>query len=306
MPPKLDTEKRPPGRPRKYPITKPIKVNGIVDSPTNADYIVEFIYFDAVLIKKLFNIYQSASSSNICIIFTPVDIIIKAKDHLKQNKIKVHIDCRKVNRYYYDKNYLKNDKLRIWIEQNDIQRILSIIDATCSSFSIILEKSSYRKNINTVITTQIKNVSTRETISTIKLVTLKESEEQEEFFIENNAEYNLEFSIDSKELKKDISYISGFKNSLYLDIEKHREEPLTFRFNDNKIRFLDESQMNLKFNCKEDIFSVSVKLSYIKQFTMNIISDKVRIYTANNEDIKFEMIANKDIYVNIWSKKYTP
>lgn len=306
----VSKKKKPPGRPRKKPMAKPIEKLGLVTKPTNPDYIMEFTYDNPNAIKKVFSLLKDMSVQNIKVIFNKKSIVMKARDHMKKNNIKIEIDTRRVNSYYFNSDFLKDNPLSIGLCQERFNRVLSIVGTNTSLFKFISTKQNYRESITTQMASQSDTGIPKIRDSINELISITDDVD----FKEDDVDYKLIFELDAKDFKKEIAYYHTLE-AQYIDITKDYDDPLTFKCSEkhskgkHSVKFPSSTKMNLisTLNPAEDLFSVSVKLDYIKQFSSSLISDKIKISAHDEKPMKFEMNVEDDnnkgstIKVTIWT-----
>ena len=107
--------------------------------------------------------------------------------------------------------------------------------------------------------------------------------------------YPLKFELTGKYFKKLINDVSTF--SEIFTIEKVNNNPLQFIYKNinNTIKGFnickDSSKIKLQSSLSEnDIFSVSVRIDYIKALSNSLLSEKIKIYADSENDLVFNLL----------------
>lgn len=139
--------KRRPGRPPSAPKKEPVIKHGIQSVPKCEENLVEFIYDQPILIKKISGFFRLLAAENIQILFRPTELIIYTHDYEKKSHVKVTIDATKLNHYYCEAEY------DIGLSCEEFERIMRKIDKHYSQIIIIID----RENINKELTVRLEN-----------------------------------------------------------------------------------------------------------------------------------------------------
>ena len=278
--------KRSVGRPRLIQRIDPLPKLGILNNPSNDDNLVELSYDNVSIFKKIFNLLKTMNVKEINIQFNNNYTKIFGIDHLEKNLINIKIDSNKLNHYYCE------HPINITLDPKNLDKITQKIDKHYSLFSIILKKKSYRNNIIIILNNKILSIDESHIINLI------ETNVDYDTFNDKSVDYNLyplKFELTGKYFKKLINDVSTF--SEIFTIEKVNNNPLQFIYKNinNTIKGFnickDSSKIKLQSSLSEnDIFSVSVRIDYIKALSNSLLSDKIKIYADSENDLVFNLL----------------
>jgi hypothetical protein len=278
--------KRSVGRPRLIQRIDPLPKLGILNNPSNEDNLVELSYDNVSIFKKIFNLLKTMNVKEINIQFNSNYTKIFGIDHLEKNLINIKIDSNKLNHYYCE------HPINITLDPKNLDKITQKIDKHYSLFSIILKKKSYRNNIIIILNNKILSIDESHIINLI------ETNVDYETFNDKSVDYNLyplKFELTGKYFKKLINDVSTF--SEIFTIEKVNNNPLQFIYKNinNTIKGFnickDSSKIKLQSSLSEnDIFSVSVRIDYIKALSNSLLSEKIKIYADSENDLVFNLL----------------
>jgi hypothetical protein len=113
--------------------------------------------------------------------------------------------------------------------------------------------------------------------------------------------YPLKFELPGKYFKKLINDISIFSD--LFTIEKVNNNPLRFIYKNinNTIKGYnickDHSKLKLESTLtSDDIFSVSIRIDYIKALSNSLLSDTIKIYADKENDIIFNLLIDNGVF----------
>lgn len=281
--------KRSVGRPRLIQRSDPLPKLGILNTPSNDDNLVELSYDNVSVFKKIFSLLKTMNVKEINIQFNTNYARIFGIDHLEKNLINIKIDANKLNHYFCD------SPINITLDPKNLDKITQKIDKHYSLFSIILKKKSYRNSIIIILNNKILSIDESHIINLIE--TNMDYNVMNEKTIDYNL-YPLQFELTGKYFKKLINDVSSF--SEIFTIEKINNSPLQFIYKNinNTIKGYnickDSDKINLQTNLSEtDIFSVSLRIDYIKSLSNALLSDKIKIYAHNDNDLVFNLLIDQ-------------
>ncbi len=273
-------EKKKPGRPRKKVLTTPIEVCGIVHEPADKGDIMELVYSNPSLFKKLLQLYKQFDAGEIELSFTHVGLTIQCRDHLGKSNICTTIDGRCMNLYYCKM------PVRIYVTHGDLERILGVINKNHSKITFIL-----REDYRSVMYINIRDIEYSSDESYDIDVVFKQTDESAQVGIDDDTDYPVKFKVTSKHLKNKINNIRKF--SQFLIIQKAGNGPVQLTFDKaQRVNFTsaynDPDKIELKSTiADDDVFSVSVNIDYIRPFSSSNIGDDVYISADKTRKISF-------------------
>jgi hypothetical protein len=261
--------KKRPGRPRKKTITAPFEVKGVVDQPTAPENVVEVVYENPRIFKKLFTLYKSYVVDDLIIDFAAETISMITKSHTGKTISFATFNCKLLNHYY-----CKAAK-RICVRRECLSDIFKSLDKVHCKITFLL-KEEFQKSILYII---IKDCEMdNEQNYEVELIEKFDNTIPNSIDDEN---YPLKFELPSKNFKKIIADISNLSNML--TVQKRGEEPLEFTYEQAKkinmtLVFKNHDKIKLRSAVDPgDILSASVMIPYIKPFSNSNIGDNVLI-----------------------------
>lgn len=274
----VDNRKKP-GRPRKKAPVVSIETRGIIAAPVNEGDIVELVYGNPSLFKKILQMLKAFEVGEIEMCFDPEGLNIYAVDHLNKSNIYVSIAGKYMNLYYC------KQPLRICVKRNSMDKVFGSIGQNHYKITFIL-KEDYRSTMYMIVKDlEYDNDDSYE----VDVVFRPENIMPE--VQDNDADYPVKFMISSKHFKSRIGSIRKLSGTL--TIQKCGDQPLQFTF-DKAQRvnwtgvYHDPGKINLQANIPpNDIFNVSVSIDYIKPFSTSIIGDDVYIAADKRKKMSF-------------------
>ncbi len=284
-------KKRSVGRPRLIQKVEPLPRLGIVNEPQSQDNLVELSYDNVNVFKKLFSLLKLMNVKEINIQFTNNYTKIYGIDHLEKNLINIKIEATKLNHYYCE------SPVNITLEPKNLDKITQKVDKNYNLFSMILKKNSYRNNLIIILNNKILSIDESHIINLI------ENDGDLNQLYNKNIDYNLyplKFELPGKYFKKLINDISIF--SELFTIEKINKNPLQFIYKNinNTIKGYNICKDNNKIKLEsslndDDIFSVSIRIDYIKALSNSLLSDKIKIYADKENDLIFNLLIDNGV-----------
>jgi len=278
--------KRSVGRPRLIQRVDPLPRLGILNSPSNEENLVELSYDNVSIFKKIFNLLKTMNVKEINMQFTSNYTKIFGIDHLEKNLINIKIDSNKLNHYFCESN------INITLDPKNLDKITQKIDKHYSLFSIILKKKTHRNNLIIILNNKILSIDESHIINLI------ENNLDPNSFYDRSLDFNtypLKFELTGKYFKKLINDVSTF--SEIFTVEKIDKHPLQFIYKNinNTIKGYNicnsPDKIKLQTSLAEnEIFSVSVRIDYIKALSNALLSDKIKIFAHNEEDLVFNLL----------------
>lgn len=275
-----------PGRPRKNIPKAPYPRHGISNKPTDPSHFMEFLYDKPMIIKKIWTLFKSMAVDKIQWIFKEKNLIMTATDHIGKSRIRICIDCNKVNHYYVQ------EESDIGILSRDVESILNMIDRTYHTISALSKKGCTQKDIWLIN----KNESEIDETHKIDVIGQYPKIKNENQFVDED--YQLEFTLDGRYFKKMISDIKSISQTLTIR-QDGKDEALSFEYisNTKSVQSIhiarNKKKINLKSNIGEDsTFRVSFYLDYVKPLSSAFLGDKIIVKADENKPLMF--IASMD------------
>jgi len=293
-------DKKKPGRPKKKITNVPVEVHGIVDKPVNEEDLLELVYCNPTMFKKLLQLYKSFEVSEVEMNFNPTGVKIVTKDHIGKSTIYTTIDGRCMNLYYC------KAPIRVCVKRENLEKILGTLGKNHYKITFIL-KEDHRSHMYLII----KDIEYNNDDSYEIDVIFKPEDPQRNAVRDDDTNYPIKFKISSKHFKAKLNNI--YRISKTFTIQKCGDEPLQFTFDKaaQKVNWTgvynDSEKIDLKSTLAEDeIFNVSMFIDYIKPFSNSNIGDDVYIAADKREKMSFmTMLDKKDIGYSCCIKVYT-
>jgi hypothetical protein len=296
----VNVEKPPgrrPGRPKKIVTPEePQKKEGVVDTPSEIDYFIEFKYERPEVFKKLWAFFKSMDVDNIHMAFSKESINIYCKDHKGKSRIRAKIDCRKVNKYYC------KEPIDIGLLCKNPQLIMNTIDKTYSSILFLSTCDNIRKNLHIIL----NNSSDIEESHKIELIGDYEKFTDDDIFLDED--YMIKFKLPGKYFKKMITDIKSLSDQITIKKDGPKEK-LIFEYtkNDKKIKsehIINKSEsIELRDNLDEDdTFRISFNIDDVKPFSSTFLSENIEIFADENKPLKFTIKMDEAIEIVILTK----
>lgn len=265
----MDVEKKRPGRPRKY-TTIPIEACGIVDKPINDDDVVEMMYDNPLMFKKMFSLFSAYGCIEIVISFERDRIVFAANDHHGRAYIRQTISSARLN-YYYCPNPIK-----IAVKKEQISKIMNTLDKSHHKITFVL-KENYRSTMYIVVRDFSYENDDLYEVELIDANALNIDVAREY----DVSEYPIKFTLESAHFKKKIVDIS--KISSRFSFIKNGLEPLGIAYDGAdriicSVIYPHAQKIQLESTVEaDDTFSASLYVNDILPFAKNCVGPQVNI-----------------------------
>lgn len=286
------------GRPRKNIGIEISPKLGIIDKPKVNDNLVEFLYDNTTLFKKLFNLLKLMNINEVNINFNTNFIrIYGVESDSTENIIDIKINANRMNHYYC------KYPINVTVDPLNLVKVTQKIDKNYNLLCIVLKESTWQQEMYMTLSIKTLDIDENHIINLNHCTEIPDIDNLPDY-----TDYPLNFKLPSKYFKKMINDIGTFGE--YFTIEKTKES-LKFRYkgmnytvkgiteckNDNKIEL--ESSLDDK-----EIFSIPVAVNHIKALSNSLFSDYITIYADKVKDLVFNMSVDNDainviIYVTI-------
>ena len=276
--------KKRPGRPKKTIINVPVEIRGIVNKPVNEENVLEVVYQNPKIFKKIFSLDKAYEANEICIDFSPSKFIIMTKNHTGTIIKRCIFNCNRLNHFYCKEN------MEIDIKREMIEKIFRTLDKPHYKITFVL-----KEDFKSMLYIYIKDFELEcEHQYGIELIQKVQRPDESQF---NISGYPISFNLPSKSFKRLINDFDS--HSDILTIIKNGTDPLQLTYEEVKKITLSTSynnsdKINLKSTIKDDdILSVSIHTSNIKPFSNASIGDIVYITVDKNKPICFSTKLDK-------------
>ena len=284
---KKSVSKNPVGRPRKNPRKEPALRKGIVSIPSNEDFHMEFMYDQPMTFKKLSQFFKLMAVHKLQFLFREQDIIIYAMDHAKKSKIRICIDCTKVNNYYCKNNF------DIGMMNKDLEMLTNKIDRDYNDIILFSTNGNLQKNTSLVLNNDIHVYETHD----IELIGSYDKMENEATFLDES--HTITLNIPGRYLKKTINDIKTMSDQISIKQEDQDGQLLIEYITKNKkIRSTHYISNNNKINFTSKLkdaesFRVDLKVDYIKPISASQLADYMIWYLDENKPTMFKAVIDE-------------
>ncbi len=253
----MDTKtKKKPGRPMKNPQVEPIDVNGISDAPRDKENVIELVYSNTSVFKRIMSIHKQARMSEVVFVFDVDRVEISLQDAMKQVLIHMVLDGQRMNSYYCDKQRV------ICVTAASMNEVLTA--ANNNSIIHIRQREADPNGLNILIEDPLCQKNDR---FMLKLCQAKITPTPEDI------EEKLRFTLPTAQFKRavcDISKIAD-ENKLsveFIETERRLQLSGTLATGQNWVAVYNNCEkIALVVNCKEgDILLYKVNASHIRPF----------------------------------------
>ena len=278
---------RKPGRPPKKKLTDiQVQTFGIDDGPKVPGHIMEVVYENPTLFKKLFALYKKYGISEVTWDFYPDKIEHVARDFEKKCVIKTEIYGEMLVRYYC------KEPMSRTVKRDNLDKVFKSMDKNYPQVSIVLRDEDSRSKIYIVVANNEVDA-----VFTYDPDLIKEPEQQN-IQVASDVGYPVKFELPSKHFKKLISDIHASGSDIFT-LKKEGLEPVSFTYEAAKklnlaATYKNSEKIGLKCTLDpDDIFSVSVPIKHIRPFSDSNIGDTVHIAADKNGDFSIWSYVDK-------------
>jgi len=270
--------KKRPGRPRKKIDNVAYKINGIVDKPTHDENLLEMVYDNPRIFKKIFTLFRGYTSNEVMIKFDKIGCVFITKGHLQQTTQIAKIRGKLLNHYY-----CKED-IKICVRCDELEKIFCSFDRTHYRITFVL-KEDYRSTLHIFV-----RDDDMDKIDHYEIELISRSSDLETALLDDS-KYPLKFKFPSRHFKTQIRDISSLCH--IFSFTKNETEPLAITYEvKNSLKFFSQYTNKEKIDLQStldpnDILTVSVKVALVKPFSNACIGDTVYISCDKLQPICF-------------------
>lgn len=285
---KVPAKRKGPGRPRKEQPTRQFEINGIVNEPKDKENVLEVVYHNPKIFKKLFALYRSYTSSEIYIHFNADHILFSALDHTGKITMLPKIFCNKLNHYY-----CKEPK-KIRVKREEIDKIFQTIDKQHQRISFLI------KELHKSVIYIILYDSEMDNDDNYELDTIPYIENPKIKYNITGEGYPVVFTWPSKHFKKRINDIDRVKTKTFT-IEMEKNGKLLIKYDKTKMLSLDsiyKDNNKIKLTCElpeDDMLSVPIEVKNIKNLSQTNIGEEITVYVDKEKPILFKSILDNGV-----------
>ena len=283
--------KRGPGRPKTRVETPNFPTEGVIGTPHFDDSIIEMVYGQPMIFRKIFALLKSFNIPTLKLDFTDDKIMISGLGHYKKERANVIIEGKTLIRYFCSKNITRH------MELDEMDKKTKTINKSHGTVSLIIKEEDERSTMHMALYMTAYNTDLPMKIPFRLNANEGNTPEQ------NDEDYPICFEMESSHFKSMItSFISGIGADT-MTIKKVGNEPLTIipqsadKALSDGLFFKNPQKINLKSTIPPDtIFSASVKILYFKPLAMANIGDKIEIRADSFKPMSFTTWIDKTNY----------
>lgn len=285
-------EKRKPGRPKKLS-KKELAFKGIIPQPNIIGNMVEFVYGDPMVMKRMWHFFKLLSAEKIQFSFSPRNIHIWGIDHHRKSRILVSLDASKMNEYYCSSN------VQVCLTDKNFDAVMNRIDKSHESIQICIPKTDLAvRNVSFTITNNICDEKHMIDVNSEMI----DMFEQHEFYDEA---YKLSFTFPGKYFKKMITDVKTLSNKLLIKQDSD-SSPLVFGHmgRDNsvttEIKFNDPKVINFVSHLERDkTFCVGLVVDFIKPIGSALANNSIVMFADEDKPFMSLIKLNETFEVRI-------
>lgn len=285
----MSEPKKKPGRPKKPKETAQIEHKGVVGTPTCDGDILEIVYSNPMLFRRVLALYKAYGVSEIELRFSRAGITIESGAHLKNTCIYTDIRGANMNLYYCEQD------VSIFMNRGHLENVLNTLTKTCSQITFVLKKQNFRSILYVVIRDPGAEIDYSFDID----VAYKETGGAPTTHY-SDGDYPLRFQLSSKDFKQQISNMKKL-SSVWMLQKNGAIGPLqlAFEHQHNGISafsavFLSPEKIALQSTLTDaDILNVSVPIDAILPFSNSALADDVLIAADYERRISFTAMLDK-------------
>lgn len=282
-------KKKKPGRPRKATLQVPIAVHGIIDKPANEADLIELIYCDPLVFKKVIGVLKGYQVSEVGLNFDKTGLRIETKNRLGTVDILVTISGACMNLYYC------KEPIKIWVKREELERTFGSLGKNHTKVTWLL-RENYRQLLYIIAKSSELN---SEQIFEVDVFYKQDNGQILQPCIDDDSNYPLKFKIITKYFRKVI--ITASNNADRLTIQKTGDQPLQLTVNRAKGSgtgwsevYPDAEKIGLQSNISQnDIFNVSVEFANILPFCKQAPGDNIFVAADKTKRVSLQCFTDR-------------
>jgi intracellular sulfur oxidation DsrE/DsrF family protein len=280
-------KKKKPGRPKNPVNVCTQEFLGLVASPVRPEHILEFVYVNPIMLKKLFAMQRGFAVGEIEMVFGAEDIQFLSQDHLKKSRIFATIYGKCVNHYYC------KETIRICVKLEHLTRIFGTLNKSINKVSFILKQDDHRAVLYVILKDGIY-----ESEDTYEIDILSKPEAPVAT-VPSDENYPVRFRMESKHFKTKIASMQKLSKNLVLQkLDNHPFQMTHETLKPTPVNWTTTfgNASKIDFHCTlaaTDILNVTVNIDYIRPFTNSTIGDDVIVSVHPTEPISFMTYLDK-------------
>ena len=264
--------KRGPGRPPKKLPAPPLDRDGIVETSTDANNRLEFVYDDPMMLKSLFAYFKNLKAVDIHIRCAPQGITFFTRDAAQSCRIVAELPGSRVNHFYC------SDLFFLGLNRNNVERIFSSIDKSFFKVTLLYR---YDDPDRLVIIFKDSDIE-KECRYSLSISTLDPDDEL--FAAEALTSpaalqaFPVEFQLTAKQFKKTVTDIGHYSDTI--TFEKLKDFPLQLTYTRVGLAYNEIYRSPEKINLRSEvedrtIFRCTVAVGNIKSLASAMVTDTV-------------------------------
>ena len=282
--------KRGPGRPPKRVPPPPLTHSGVVRDPTDPENLVELVYWNPMMFKKLFEFFKNVHASEIHVKCTPqtatdaASITFFTRDISKRCKIIAKIPGCSMNHFYCER------VVTFGLMRSDIEKVFGSIDKSFFKFTLLLKHDDLD-----YVTIIFKDAEVEKECN-YKLSVSTFDEDYELFAAEADTKpealkaYPVEFTLSAKKFKKTMSDALNFSETLM--VEKLGTGPLKLSYNKVGHSYCEVYRSDERISLRHsvgpnEIFQCTMRVRDVKCFATAMVTDDVQIFCKADAELLF-------------------
>lgn len=283
--PAAAAKRRGPGRPPIKPPAPPLEKRGIVDSPKDSRNRLEFVFETPTIFKSLFTYFKNIKARDIHLRCSPTGLTFFVRDHTKTSRVVAAISGEQVNWYYCEGEFW------LGINRESVEKMFASIDKTFYKISIIQSHEDVNRLTFVFKDAEIE----KENNYAVTLSTYPQDTELYDAELVLTPEslstaFPVVFTLTAKQFKKSIGDASNYTDAI--TYEKLGSHPFQLTYAKGGMMGNEVYRSAEKINLQSTVpdgtsFRAKVKIANVKSLASSMVTNDVRIYCREDDDILF-------------------
>lgn len=274
--------KRGPGRPPKKMASPLLRMDGVVENPTDPQNRLEFVYGDPAILKSLFAYFKNLRAVDVHIRCAPGGLTFFTRDSGEMCRVVAEIPGEKINHFYCEGTFW------LGLNRESVERIFSSVDRSFfkvtllhrhddeESLTIIFKDPDIDKECHYRVT--VSSLNHDEQLLAAEPLTRPEA----------LGSAPIAFQLTAKQFKKTVTDASHYSASL--TFEKIGAHPLQLTYTRigliyNEVYHAPERICLRSAVGPDEIFRCTVSIAHIKALASAMVTDHVRIFCREDGEL---------------------
>lgn len=260
--------------------------DGIVETPSDAQNRMEFVYHDPMVFKSLFTYFKNLKTVDIHIRCAPDGLTFFTRGKYQASRVVAHLPGKEMDHYYCDAQFW------LGLNRDRVERLFWSIDKSFSKITLLIRHDD-PDTLNIIFKdpTIDKECNYHVALSTLEPDEDLISAEKVTTSAAIKAAFPIEFTLTSKQFKKTITDAGHYSSTL--SFEKFGSEPLLLKYDRAGIGYQEIYRDGSKICQRSDIaegtlFQCALHVETVKALAAAMVTATVRIFCREDKDILFQ------------------